>query len=173
MSALPTISTALEDYLEAIVSLVERKGTARTRDIAAALNVHKSTVTAALRSLAEKGLINYSAYEAATLTPRGRDAAQDVVRRHEIVRDFFIRVLALNEATADANACRMEHVLDSEVMERLRRFAQYVGERPAAGRRCLAGFRKYLEEEAEPKAAKSPKAAPRKQKPAAAKGKKT
>jgi DtxR family Mn-dependent transcriptional regulator len=148
MNALPTISTALEDYLEAIVSLVERKGTARTRDIAAALKVHKSTVTAALRSLAEKGLINYSAYEAATLTTRGRKAAEDVVRRHEIVRDFFVRVLALDEETADANACRMEHVLDSEVLERLRRFAAFVQQRPAVRRQCLAGFRKYLEEDA-------------------------
>ena len=69
-----SLSMKLEDYLEAIYWLVEENQVARARDIAAALSVHKSTVTSALRSLSRKGLINYSAYEAATLTPKVADA---------------------------------------------------------------------------------------------------
>jgi DtxR family transcriptional regulator, Mn-dependent transcriptional regulator len=141
---LHAVSTTMEDYLEAIAQLVDEKGVARVRDISAALSVHKTTVTAALRSLSEKQLVNYSAYEAATLTPEGRRIAEDVMRRHKIVREFFEQILGLDHEVADANACRIEHVLDSEVMERLARFAEYVKECPASKRGCLTEFEKFI-----------------------------
>ena len=150
MTGLPSISTTLEDYLEVIVWLVADKGVARVRDIAAALSVHKSTVTSALKSLSEKGLVNYSAYEAATLTPRGRTIAEDVARRHAIGREFFVQVLALDHELADANACRMEHVLDAEVLDRLACFARFVKECPDTCRQCLVEFEKYFSRCAKP-----------------------
>jgi DtxR family transcriptional regulator, Mn-dependent transcriptional regulator len=140
MTAPKRLSTTMEDYLEAIARLGAEKGTARVRDISAALSVHKSTVTAALQSLAKKELVNYVAYEAATLTPAGRKVADDVIQRHEIVRSFFIEILAVDEATADANACRMEHVLDAEVLERLASFAEFVKSCPSAREQCLKQF---------------------------------
>lgn len=155
MTNLRTLSTTMEDYLEAISWLVAEKGVARVRDLAAALSVHKSTVTAALRSLAEKKLVNYSAYEAATLTPEGRKIAEDVIRRHEIVREFFMEILALDHKTADANACRIEHVLDAEVLDRLAGFAKFVKECPSAKERCLKQFQNYYRRRAERKSEKS------------------
>jgi len=146
MTGTKTITTTLEDYLEAIAWLVSDKGVARVRDIAAALSVHKSTVTATLRSLAEKGLVHYSAYEAATLTPEGRKIAEDVIRRHEIVREFFIEVLALDREVADANACRIEHVMDAEVLDRLASFARFVKECPSSRQRCLKQFQAFFRE---------------------------
>lgn len=137
-----------EDYLEAIIRLVDEKGVARVRDIAAALSVHKSTVSSSLKSLSEKGLVNYSPYEMTTLTPEGREIAQDVLKRHTIIRGFFERVLSLNPELADANACRAEHVLDGEVLERLAVFARLVGECPTAGRQCLKRFRAYCSRQA-------------------------
>jgi len=133
----------LEDYLEAVWRLVDEKGVARVRDIAAALSVHKSTVSSSLKSLSEKGLVNYSPYEITTLTPRGREIAEDVVRRHEIIRDFLVQVLALEGNRADANACRAEHVLDAEVLERLACFARFVGECSSARQHCLKNFQTY------------------------------
>jgi len=147
------LTTTMEDYLEAIAWLIDDKGVARVRDIAASLDVHKSTVTAALRSLAEKELVNYSAYEAATLTPEGRRLAEDVIRRHEIVRKFFIEVLALDDEVADANACRMEHVLDAAVLDRLAHFAEAVRACPSAEKLCLKQFKaKGLQSRKRPRA---------------------
>jgi len=149
MAKTQTITTTLEDYLEAIAWLVGDKGVARVRDISAALSVHKSTVTATLRSLAEKGFVHYSAYEAATLTPEGRKIAEDVIRRHEIVREFFIEVLALDREMADANACRIEHVMDAEVLDRLASFARFVKECPSARQQCLKQFQAAFQENKE------------------------
>ncbi len=139
------LSATQENYLEAIARLAAEKGAARARDIAEALSVHKSTVTAALRSLADRGLINYAPYAVATLTPKGRRIAQRIVRRHEVIRSFLTDVLLIDERIADANACRMEHVLDKQVLERLRLFADFVKECPRTGPDWLEKFRYYFE----------------------------
>ncbi|MGW8256894.1 MAG: metal-dependent transcriptional regulator, partial [Thermoguttaceae bacterium] len=127
---------------------VDEKGTARVRDIAAALSVHKSTVSSSLKSLSEKGLVNYSPYEITTLTPQGREIAEDVVRRHQIIRDFFVQVLAMEGDLADANACRAEHILDAEVLERLAGFARFVSECPNSRQHCLKRFHSYYKQRA-------------------------
>jgi DtxR family transcriptional regulator, Mn-dependent transcriptional regulator len=170
MTANEPLSTTMEDYLEAIAWLVGKGGHARARDIAAALAVHKSTVTAALRALAEKGLVNYAAYEHATLTPAGRRIADEVIRRHEIVRGFFIQVLALDHEVADANACRMEHILDAEVLDRLASFAEFVKNCPSAAQQCLKQFQPFYErcsQRTEAEMAKGTDATPSKKRKAA------
>jgi DtxR family Mn-dependent transcriptional regulator len=121
------VSGALEDYLEAILVLERRKGAARVRDIAVELSVHKSTVTAALKQLAEKGFLNYSPYEIATLTKSGRRVAEDINRNHQTIRCFLTDVLGLGAKRAEANACRMEHVLDPVVITRMARLLRERG----------------------------------------------
>ena len=139
------LTPTLEDYLEAILRLVVEKGAARVRDIAKALSVDKSTVTTALHSLSEKGFVNYRPYKAPTLTSRGKKAAEDIVGRHKLIRRFLSQILLVSEDVADANACRMEHVLDKEVLERLSLFAEFVKECPRAGEDWLQMFGHYFE----------------------------
>ena len=119
MADLPTVSTSTEDYLEAILRLIAEKGVARVRDIAAALSVHKSTVSSAFKGLSERGLVKYSRYEITTLTALGEEIAQGVQKRHEVIRQFLSEVLGISGDVAEANACRMEHIVDADVMERL------------------------------------------------------
>lgn len=145
MADMLTVSDTLEDYLEAISGIIAKKGVARVRDIAKTLSVHKSTVSSALKSLSEKGLVNHSPYELITLTPRGRNMAEEVVRKHKLISRFLEEVLLVEESMAEANACRMEHVLDKEVMERLQLFAKFVKECPRAGENWLARFRYYFQ----------------------------
>lgn len=144
------LTATLEDYLEAISRLAAEKGAARVRDIAKALSVHKSTVTAALKSLAEKKLINYAPYELATLTESGRDVADEVRRRHRGIRDFLINVLCIDEATADANACRLEHAMDKQVFRRLGLFAEFVKTCPRAGEEWIDRFREFTAQDGSP-----------------------
>ena len=113
------LTSSKEDYLEAIWALESEDGVARVRDIAARLDVGKSAVTAALKSLAKRDLVNYAPYEFITLTDRGRELAKEVDRRHQVLRRFLMEVLGLEAEVAEANACRMEHVVDNVVLERL------------------------------------------------------
>ncbi|MFW6164527.1 MAG: metal-dependent transcriptional regulator [Planctomycetota bacterium] len=143
MAGSTALTAALENYLEVMARLTAERGMARVRDIAQALDVHKSTVTSALRSLADRGLVSYAPYEVAKLTPRGRAVARDIVDRHEVIRQFLVEVLSVDEAAADANACRMEHDLDRDVLERLRHFADFVRQCPHCGKERLEAFQQY------------------------------
>lgn len=135
MSQPEPLSAALEDYLETIYHLVQKDHVARAKDIASGMNVHKSTVTNALKTLADRDMINYAPYGLITLTPDGEQAACDVIRRHNGLRDFFVKILAVEEAQADQAACQMEHAIPQEIMERFLEFVDFVEKNPdtAAG----------------------------------------
>ena len=120
------VTPVLEDYLEAIYNLSRFDLCARSRDIAEALGVHKSTVTSALRALKQLRLVNYSPYEAVTLTDEGRKVAKDVVKRHDTLKEFFTDVLEIEPEMAETAACGMEHSMPREIVEKLARFAENI-----------------------------------------------
>ncbi len=116
------LSENLEDYLEAISFLSGKTGSARPSDIAAAMSVKKPSVTSALNSLAEKGLVEYEKYKPVTLTKEGEAHAKNVRRKHELLSSFFTKVLGVDAKEADIAACRMEHALDDSIMRKLIKF---------------------------------------------------
>jgi DtxR family Mn-dependent transcriptional regulator len=95
--------------------------------------------------LAEKGLINYAPYEVITLTAKGRRKAEDVVRRHEALRDFFTGVLGIDASDADEAACAMEHSVPKNILERLIEFANFIEMCPRGGDKWIAGFGYHCE----------------------------
>lgn len=119
----PAVSAVLEDYLETIYNLCRSSNGARSRDIAESLGVHKSSVTSALRTLRQNGLVHYEPYEAVTLTRRGRQVAEEVVRRHGVLKKFLIDVLRVDAEEAEKAACGMEHSVSREIVDKLIEFA--------------------------------------------------
>jgi len=139
----PAISASQEDYLETIYHIAAEKRAARANDIAKAMNVKASSVTGALRILADKGLINYAPYDLITLTAEGESAAQEVVRRHEVLNDFFSRILGISSEDAETAACEMEHALPQAVLNRLIQFIQFLDLCPRAGSDWIDSFRAF------------------------------
>ncbi len=140
MTATETLTASLEDYLEAIFHIIAAKKAARPKDIARRLKVSNPSVTGALRLLAKKKLVNYAPYDLVTLTKSGEEAAKDVIRRHEVLRDFFVKVLAVEESVADKAACKMEHSIPRVILERFIQFAEFVEVCPRGGAKWIAGF---------------------------------
>ena len=132
------LSESQENYMEAIFHIVAEKRAARAKDIAQRLAVKPSSVTEALSLLSEKGLINYSPYDIITLTPRGMKISKNVVRRHEVLRDFFLNVLSVDIGIADKAACSMEHALPRQILDRLTKFLNFIERNP----HCLREFHK-------------------------------
>lgn len=145
MDAEIALSASLEDYLKTIFQIITEKQVARAKDIAGRLKVSGASVTGALRSLAAEQLINYEPYNVITLTSSGRRVAQDVLRRHKALRDFFIIVLAVDAAEADETACKMEHVIPNSILERLIQFAEFMTVCPRASTRWISGFGYYCD----------------------------
>jgi len=134
------LSASLEDYLEAIFHIVAKKQAARAKDIAERIGVRSSSVTGALRALAERELINYAPYDVITLSDEGTRLARDIVRRHEVLREFFVRVLGVDAAQAEDGACKMEHAIPRPIVDRFTQFLNFVETCPRGGSRWLEGF---------------------------------
>ena len=141
----PKVSESLEDYLEAIFHIVAEKQAARAKDIAKRLKVTGASVTGALRTLADKELVNYEPYDIVTLTPNGRKLAADVVRKHETLRDFFVRILAVDEEEANKTACKMEHTVSPAILKRFIEFVKFVDSCPLAGTLWSQRFKHYCD----------------------------
>lgn len=127
------LSSSLEDYLEAIFVIAEEKGAARPKDIADRLNVKAASVTGALKLLAEKALVNYAPYDVVTLTTAGKRIARVIAKKHNALLNFFSNVLDIPVEKAEDFACKMEHIIPDDVLERFVGFAEFVERCPNSG----------------------------------------
>jgi DtxR family Mn-dependent transcriptional regulator len=137
------ISGSQEDYLEAILELTMRDGSARVRDIADRIAVAKSSVTVALRALSRAGLIHYAPYQLVTLTEKGRAMSEKISGRHRVLRDFMVGVLGVDDVVADRNACRIEHAVEDRVMRRFSCFVEFMRRSRVRASQLPAAFGTY------------------------------
>jgi DtxR family Mn-dependent transcriptional regulator len=100
-------------------------------------------VTGGLKSLGEKSLINYEPYSFITLTKKGAKIAEAITRRHQVLKDFLLKVLQLDEETAETTACRMEHAVDETSIDRLVSFVEYLFQCPRTGDDWIQAFIEY------------------------------
>jgi DtxR family transcriptional regulator, Mn-dependent transcriptional regulator len=124
------LSPALENYLEAIYVLQKVKDTVKVIDIANYLNVKMPSVTYNMIKLASKGLITYEKRSHVELTGEGERAACSVLRTHEELFNFFNGILGVSRRAAEEDACRAEHTLSRETVDRLVQFTQWVAALP-------------------------------------------
>ena len=127
------LSASLEDYLEAIFNLAKEFSDVHSTDIAKQLDVAKPSVTGALRALKSKGLVNYKPYGCVTLTQKGRKLALQVVRKHNIIKSFFVNILGIDAKVAHQAACKAEHAFGPEVVSRLLSFVEFVNSKSKKG----------------------------------------
>lgn len=120
MSCPKELSATIEEYLEAIYRLEERKGSARTGDIAKELNVTLGTITNTIESMEKQRLVRHKPYRGVNLTRRGRQIALDVIRRHRLSERLLTDILSLEWSKAHHAACRLEHAIaDKDIVEPL------------------------------------------------------
>lgn len=120
----PALGQSGEDYLEAILVLGKEKPVVRVKDVSDRLGVTRPSVVLAFAGLEARGLVRHERYGGVELTPAGRRVARETDRRHRLVKEFLVRALGVTEATADKDACRMEHNLSAETVSRLVEFIQ-------------------------------------------------
>jgi len=118
-------SERVEDYLETILSVIEQKGYAQVKDVSRLLGVSPASVTGMFNKLTEAGYVNYEKYGGVTLTEEGERIARATHERHEILRQF-LEILGIDSEIANDDACRIEHAVHPETMERLTKFVEFV-----------------------------------------------
>lgn len=118
------ISSSMEDYLEVIYRLEQKKGIVRVKDIANKLRITMPSVSYAVKNLEKQGLVSHSRYDLVGLTPEGESIAKRIYHRHRIIRDFLSNILELNREIAEKDACRIEHNISPETLDGLTRFLE-------------------------------------------------
>lgn len=114
----PEMTPSMEDYLEAIYSLVQENKVARTRDIALSLSVKMPSVTSALKKLSDLGMVNYYPYQYITLTKEGERHAKQTLQKHHTLKEFFESVVDIPSTKASELACMLEHHIDMKGLEK-------------------------------------------------------
>jgi len=122
--------TRVEDYLEVVYELIQKKGYARSADIAERLNIKSSSVTVMLQKLHAMGLIVYERYRGLTLTSGGERLARSVQQRHRIILEF-LRIIRVEEKIAKSDAEGIEHHLHKATIDRIAHLVNYVAEHPS------------------------------------------
>lgn len=108
------LSEPMEDYIITIYRLEEVFGIARTSAIAREMGVKPATVTKIVGWLVREGLATTEKYKGTRLTPRGREIAERILRRHRILEAFLHR-LGFDPYKSHILAHRLEHIPDEIV----------------------------------------------------------
>ena len=120
------MTLAQQEYIETIASLIREHGQARTTDLARRLGISLPSVTEAVSRLVRLGIASRPSRHEIVLTAAGVEVADQLERRHQVLRRFMVDVLAMDERSSDETACRIEHCTDPAFTERLARFADFI-----------------------------------------------
>ncbi len=110
-----------ENYLEAIVVLERELGTVRSIDVANHLDLSRASVSNAMKKLEQEGKVEMLEDGSLILTKKGRDIGVDIDERHQTLKDWFLHI-GVSLATAEDDACKVEHAISKETFECLKRY---------------------------------------------------
>lgn len=113
------VNESSENYLETILVLSKRNPVVRSVDIAEELGFKKSSVSVAMKNLREKNNITVTKEGYIYLTDSGREIAEMIYERHELLTDWLTR-LGVDPKIAAEDACRMEHVISKESFDAIK-----------------------------------------------------
>jgi Mn-dependent DtxR family transcriptional regulator len=123
-------SSAVEDYLERILELIDSKGYARVVDIATSLKISQASVSNMVQRLDADGLLKYEKYRGLVLTPAGETLARNITRRHQLLTDF-LTLLRLDEKVIHHDVEGMEHHISPRTLRAIEALTAQLKRRPA------------------------------------------
>ena len=109
-----------EDYLEAILVLKKKLGMVRSVDVARHMEVTKPSVCHAVATLRDGGFLTMDEEYFLHLTDVGREVAEKIYERHCFFTEQLIAA-GVDPRIAEADACRIEHVISTESFEHLKK----------------------------------------------------
>jgi Mn-dependent DtxR family transcriptional regulator len=122
-------SSAVEDYLERILDLINTKGYARVADIAQGLKISQASVTNMVQRLDAEGLLKYEKYRGLVLTTAGETLARNIMRRHHLLTDF-LRMLGVDEPVIYRDVEGMEHHISPQTLHAIEALVKELKSQP-------------------------------------------
>ena len=116
------LTKSLEDYLEAIIILLQTNKVVRVKNIAEFLKVKESSVNKAINELKKHNYINHEKYGYIELTNIGLEKANEIYRKHNLISKFLNLILNVSEENSYRDACLIEHYLSKETLLKMESF---------------------------------------------------
>lgn len=111
-----------EDYLEAVLVLQRKQGMVRSVDLARHMGFSKLSISHAVGVLKNGGFLTVDDDGFLHLTVIGREIAEKIYERHLFFMEQLIAA-GVDPKTAEADACRIEHIISDESFDRLKEAA--------------------------------------------------
>jgi Mn-dependent DtxR family transcriptional regulator len=124
------VSSAVEDYLERILELINSKGYARVVDIASGLKISQASVTNMVQRLDAEGLLKYEKYRGLVLTTAGETLAKNITHRHHLLTDFF-KLFDLDDQVIHHDVEGMEHHISPPTLHAIEALTRHLQRQPA------------------------------------------
>jgi len=137
-----------EDYLKSIDIISGEEEEVTISKLADYLGHKAPSVTEMVDRLNKKNLVDHEKYGGISLTEKGRRLAKEVETRHETLANF-LELFGVEEERAELDACKMEHFIKDETIDKLQNFLEFVENSPEEPL-WLEHFRVYLEKEEHP-----------------------
>jgi Mn-dependent DtxR family transcriptional regulator len=129
-SPLRPATSAVEDYLEQILELINTKGYARVVDIAQRLSISQASVSSMVQKLDSDGLLKYEKYRGLVLTTAGEALARNITHRHQVLADF-LKLLGLDDSTIYHDVEGMEHHVSPATVHAIESLTSHLSRQPA------------------------------------------
>lgn len=111
-----------EMYLETILVLKNKNEFVRSIDIAKQLGFSKPSVSRGIGILKSNGYIIVDDKGYIDLTNKGKEKANSIYEKHQILTRFLMNTAKVTRETAEDDACKIEHIISDEVFEGIKKF---------------------------------------------------
>ena len=137
------ISHSVAHYLMAIDELTVNQRLCHAANVARHLDVSRNAVSLKLQQLVKQALVELDEDRQIHLTEQGREAVANIVSARRAFFHFLTDFLGVNEATAEEDSCKVEHLLSAQTTQQLLRFAKYMQSNPKDSRALIDSFNAF------------------------------
>jgi Mn-dependent DtxR family transcriptional regulator len=127
----------MEDYLECIFNLENRKGYACVSDVAEALQLNRASTSIMVKRLGKLGFLRYEPYRGFALTPDGSRVAEKILKRHAMLTELFEQ-MGLDHAEYLPDIEGLEHHLSDRAFRRFAELTTHLKAHPLPGKRAAS-----------------------------------
>lgn len=120
------LTESLEKYLLAIYEIVKVNMAARVKDVSNYLEIGGPATSDAVKTLAERGFINYVPYGIITITEKGRSKAEEKLKRHNTIENFLEKVLLVENNKIEASARQIEYSMPTDILDKFVNFLTFM-----------------------------------------------
>lgn len=113
------LTQSVQDYLKTIYKLQDVEDVVSTTSIAKEMNISGASVTGMLKKLASLNLADYNSYRGVRLTDEGVKEALFILRNHRLLELYLKESLGFSLAKVHDEACRLEHYVSDEFIEKI------------------------------------------------------